>query len=211
MSRSLRGPGMIGYILARLQKRSRLSAIRQSRIDPTSVVEPGSQVVEVDMGRHSYCGYDCSIINAEIGAFCSIADQVFIGGSAHPLHYVSTSPVFLSHRDSVKSKFSRHDFLDLPRTRIGNDVWIGQGAKIKAGVTIGHGAAVGMGAVVTKDVRPYAIVAGNPARELSRRFDDPIVDALLRSEWWAFDDQRLRAAAALFTDPKAFLESEGLL
>lgn len=211
MTRSLDGSGILRYLVARLQKRSRLSAVRKSVIHETSVIEPGSQIVQVEMDRHSYCGYECSIINAHIGSFCSIADQVFIGGSAHPLEYVSTSPVFLNHRDSVKAKFAHHEFLKLPRTEIGNDVWIGHGARIKAGITIGHGAVVGMGAVVTKEVRPYAIVAGNPAREVRRRFEDRIVEALLRSAWWTFDDDRLREAAKLFTNPEAFLESEALL
>ena len=88
------------------------------------------------------------------------------------MHFVSTSPVFLSHRDSVKAKFSRFDYLDLPRTRIGSDVWIGHGAHVRAGVEIGHGAVVGMGSVVTKDVPPYSVVGGNPARVLRMRLSE---------------------------------------
>lgn len=127
------------------------------------------------------------------------------------MHFVSTSPVFLSHKDSVKRKYAKHDYYHMPRAMIGNDVWIGHGAKIRAGVTIGHGAVVGMGSVVTKDVRPYAIVAGNPAREVKRRFAEEVVDALLKSEWWNYDDERLSRSAALFRDPLEFLKKEGLL
>jgi hypothetical protein len=68
-----------------------------------------------------------------------------------------------------------------------------------------------MGAVVTKDVAPYAIVAGNPAREIRMRFDPKIVDRLLRSQWWDFDDDKLRLAAKNFVNVEAFLRSEGLL
>tara|TARA_R110002072_G_scaffold19469_6_gene72273 strand:- start:425 stop:736 length:312 start_codon:yes stop_codon:yes gene_type:complete len=99
----------IQYVIARIFKKLRPSAIRESDIHPTSVVESGGQIVSTRMDRHSFCGYDCVLLNAEVGPFCSIADQVYVGGSAHPLHFVSTSPVFLGHRDSVKI-FSRHEF-----------------------------------------------------------------------------------------------------
>lgn len=193
------------YAIARLQKKLWLSAIKRSTIDRTSVAEAGCQIVDSQMGRHSFCGYGCIILNSEIGAFCSIADQVYIGGSHHPIHFVSTSPVFLSHRDSVRAKFSRHEYGQMLRTVIGNDVWIGYGAKIRAGVTIGHGAVVGMGSVVARDVPPYTIVAGNPAREIRKRFAPEICMGLLKTEWWAFSDEKLKEAAQLFQDPEKFL------
>jgi len=211
MNRKLTGLGAIAYVIARFQKKARLSALRDCRIDPTSAVEGGSQLVSVSMARHSFCGYDCIILNAEIGAFCSIADQVYVGGSAHPMRFVSTSPVFLSHRDSVKTKFAHHHFFQMPRTVIGNDVWIGFGARIRAGVHIGHGAVVGMGAVVTRDVEPYSIVGGNPAREISRRFSPEIAEALLKSEWWNYSDDELTIFARNFNDPEAFLRERGLI
>jgi len=193
------------YAMARLQKKLCLSAIKRSTIHRTSVAEAGCQIVDSEMGRHSFCGYSCIILNSEIGAFCSIADQVYIGGSHHPMHFVSTSPVFLSHRDSVKAKFSRHEYEQMLRTVIGNDVWIGYGAKIRAGVTIGHGAVVGMGSVVTRDVPPYTIVAGNPAREIRKRFAPKVCMGLLKTEWWALSDEKLKEAAQLFQDPEEFL------
>jgi len=198
------------YALARIQKKMRPNAIKNSIIDKTSAVESGSQIVNSSFDRHSYCGYDCVILNCSIGSFCSISDQVYIGGSAHPMHFVSTSPVFLSHKDSVKAKFSRHEFSHMPHTTIGNDVWIGHGAKVRAGVTIGHGAVVGMGAIVTRDVRPYAIVVGNPAREIGRRFDDETAEALTKSKWWDFDDNKLRDAACDFMDPAMFLRKRSI-
>lgn len=201
----------LSYATARLQKRLRFSALRNTVIGFDATVEAGSQVVDTTIGRHSFCGYDCIILNAEIGAFCSIAQEVTIGGAAHPTHFVSTSPVFLSHRDSVKFKFARHVYEHLPRTIIGHDVWIGYRATIRSGVTIGTGAVIGMGAVVTKDVAPYSIVGGNPATNLRFRFDKDVIDALLKSKWWDWDKERLTQAATLFTDPREFLRSEGLL
>lgn len=145
---------MIYYYLSKLLKKVRLPSIKNSHVDKTSKIEAGTSFINSTMARHSFCGYDCTILNTDIGAFCSIASNVKIGGAAHPMHFVSTSPVFLSHKDSVKTKFARHDYLPMVRTRVGHDVWIGEGAFIKAGVCIGTGAVVGMGAVVTKDVPP---------------------------------------------------------
>eukprot|EP01137_Pigoraptor_chileana_P010926 Opistho-2@61095 len=188
----------LSYLLSRIIKKSRLSAVRGSSIHRTSVAESGCQIINSSMARHSFCGYDCTILNAEIGAFCSIADRTYIGGSQHPIHFVSTSPVFLSHRDSVKAKFSRHEYMNLPTTKIGNDVWIGYEAKIRAGVTIGDGAVIGMGSVVTNDVAPYSIVAGVPAKEIRKRFSEDVIEKLLESEWWSYGDEELRLAAQHF-------------
>lgn len=201
----------IRYLFARAQKKINLSAVRRSVIHSTSVVESGCQIVDVNFDRHSFCGHDCIILNTDIGSFCSIADQVYIGGAAHPMHFVSTSPVFLSHEDSVKYKFSHHEFQYLPKTKIGNDVWIGFAARIRAGVVIGHGAVVGMGAIVTHDVDPYTVVAGNPAKLISRRFPREISEALLNSKWWDLPDNELKKAALYFKNPIEFLKERGLL
>ena len=92
----------ITYLLARILKKARMAAVKASNIHASSAVESGCQIVNSTMGRHSYCGYDCAILQTNIGSFCSISDSVIIGGSQHPMHYVLTSPVFLKHRDSVK-------------------------------------------------------------------------------------------------------------
>lgn len=198
-------------IYAKILKKVRGNAVRDSTIDATSKVESGSVVYDSAIARHSFCGYDCSILNCEIGAFCSIGSRVSIGGVAHPAEFVSTSPVFLSHKDSVPTKFAHHEFLPQLRTRIGNDVWIGEGAYIKAGIQIGHGAIIGMGSVVTRDVAPYAIVAGNPARPIRMRFDEKTVEALLAMAWWDLPDAELRRVATHFNDPHLMLSREGLL
>lgn len=204
-ARSLNPIADMKYILARLLKRMKPSAVRRSTIHATSKVESGSQVVDTVFGKHSYCGYDCTFLNVEVGNFCSISDAVFVGGSGHPMHFVSTSPVFLSHRDSVKAKFSRFDYFDLPMTKIGHDVWIGRGASIKAGVSIGHGAVVAMGAVVTKDVPAYAIVGGNPARVIRHRFSPEIIEGLLNIQWWDLPDSSLPHWAQWFDNPVQFI------
>lgn len=199
------------FFYSRALKKLRGSAIRASTIHSTSRIEAGSTIFSSTFGKHSFCGYDCSILNCSIGSFCSIASRVCIGGVAHPVNFVSTSPVFLSHRDSVKAKFARHDFLPMVRTSIGNDVWIGEGAYIKAGVSIGHGAVVGMGSVVTKDVEPYAIVAGNPAKVIRMRFDQRIIEALLQMAWWDLPESELAKISEYFDRPTELLTREGFL
>lgn len=194
------------YLWAKLCKKLRGSAIINSKLAKTSKVEAGSHIVNSSFGRHSFCGYDCEIINCEVGSFCSIANNVTIGGSHHPIEWVSTSPVFRAGRDSVKKKYAEHEFKDCKRTIIGHDVWIGERALIKQGVKIGIGAVVGMGSVVTKDVEPYTIVAGCPAKVIRKRFDDLIIERLLMSQWWNYGDEMLQKYARYFVKPGIFIE-----
>lgn len=194
------------FILSKLLKKARGSSINQSKIHRTAKVESGSAVVNSCIDRHSFSGYDCTIINTDIGSFCSIASNVTIGGVSHPIHFVSTSPVFLSHKDSVRAKFAMHDYLPATRTTIGHDVWIGDGAFIKAGITIGSGAVIGMGSVVTRNVEPYSIVAGNPARFLRARFTQSVINSLLSIKWWEFEDDALRDLGPYFNDPEKFID-----
>jgi acetyltransferase-like isoleucine patch superfamily enzyme len=199
------------YVISRLLKKARGSAIADSVIHPTSKIESGSTIVRTRFDRHSFCGYDCTFIDCQVGGFCSIASRVIVGGARHPMEYVSTSPVFLGHRDSVKTKFSRHQYVWRATTSIGNDAWIGEGVFIKGGVNIGHGAVIGMGSVVTKDVPPYAIVAGNPARLIRMRFKPEIIEALLKMQWWDLPDDELRRLAPHFQNPEMMLRQRGFL
>lgn len=196
----------IEYILNKFLKKIRLTAVRNSNIDIEAKIHSGSSFVNSSIGKYSYCGYDCNFINTDIGSFCSIAGRVTSGGANHPMHFVSTSPVFLSHKDSIKKKFASFNYLPVNRTIIGSDVWIGEGVLIKAGVKIGVGAVIGMGSVVTKDVEPYAIVAGNPAKEIKKRFSQYIIDDLLKTEWWEMSDEKLYELGCFIDDPEEFLK-----
>ncbi len=197
---------MIQYIWAKLLKKIRGRSLKDSTIDKTSKVEAGSNVVGVQMDKHSFCGYDCEITNCHIGSFCSIADKVIIGGSFHPMQWVSTSPVFYHGRDSIKKKFSEFKKEEVKRTEIGHDVWVGNYVLIKQGVKIGTGAVIGMGSVVTKDVPPYEIWAGNPAKCIRKRFDDRLIQRLLASKWWELEESLLEKAAVHIKEPEAFLD-----
>ena len=195
------------YIWAKVLKKIRGSAIKNSTIHPTSKVESGSHVVNSTMGKHSFCGYNCEIINCEIGSFCSIANGVIIGGGMHPIGWVSTSPVFYEGRDSVKAKFSTFSRISPEVTHIGHDVWIGQNVIIKQGVMIGTGSVIGMGSIVTKDIPPYSIVAGNPAKLIRMRFENKIIAGLLDSKWWEMDESRLNELAKDIKNPDDFLST----
>ena len=96
---------------------------------------------------------------------------------------------------------------EVKTTHVGHDVWIGRNALIKQGVTIGNGAVVGMGSVVTKDVLPYSIVGGNPAKLIRMRFSNETIDELIKSEWWYLDEDILRKCSKNIKDPKLFLKS----
>ena len=198
------------YYWSKVIKKLRGKSIISSNINKTSKVEAGSQVVESNIDKHSFCGYDCQLINCEIGAFTSIGNRVSMGGGRHPLEWVAMSPVFYEGRDSVKTKFSIHNRTPTQRIFVGHDVWIGENVMVKQGVTIGIGAVVGMGSIVTKDVEPYAIVAGNPARLIRKRFDESTIDKLIKSQWWDFEEDKLRIYAKYITEPHIFIEKLGL-
>ena len=141
---------MFEYFFSKFVKKARGRSIRASSIPSSSKVESGSTVLNSSFGAHSFCGYDCSFINCEIGRFCSIAGRVIVGGARHPIEYVSTSPVFLAHKESISEKFSRHDYRWEARTIIGDDVWIGEGAWIDnlAQVKIGSNCCISQGAML---------------------------------------------------------------
>lgn len=194
------------WVWSKVLKKLRMSSLRGCAIHNTSKVESGCNLVNVSMDRHSFCGYDCEMSEVKIGAFCSIANNVTIGGGEHPVSWVSTSPVFYEGRDSVKAKFSSHPREQVRQTVIGHDVWIGRNVLIKQGVTIGNGSVIGMGSVVTRDVAPYSIVAGIPARVIKRRFEQETAEKIEMTRWWEMPDQDLNRYARFFRDPILFLQ-----
>ena len=177
-----------------------------SVIHKTAKVNSGATIVDSTIGRYTYTCYDDEIVNCEIGQFCSISDEVVIGGAEHPSEWVSTSPVFQNVKHSgPKKKFAKFDFDGIKRTIVGNDVWIGRRAIIKAGVHIGDGAIVASGSVVTKDIPPYAVVGGVPAKVIKYRFDEETIKELLQSEWWNMPDEELEVAADKIRNANRFI------
>ena len=196
----------VGYYWNKFARKLKGKAIYHSKIDKSSRIFSGSTIYNVQMDRHSYCGYDCSIFDCKIGAFCSIGGKVSIGAANHPMAWVSTSPAFSDTGGSIKKKFAHHKYEVRKATVIGNDVWIGENVQIKSGVTIGNGAIIGMGSVVTKDVPDYAVVAGVPAKIIRMRFEPNIIRQLLETEWWNWEEDKLCEYAPLFNDVESFLK-----
>lgn len=182
------------------------SAITSSEMDKTAKVCSGTHINYSKLGRYSYMGYNCFALNADIQSFVSIGDNCRIGGANHPISSVSTSPVFHRGKNILRKNFA--DFINQPAKTIviEPDVWIGAGATVKSGVTIGTGSVIGAHSMVTKDVPPYEIWAGNPAHKIRDRFPEDIKAALLKSEWWTWDDSKIQEFAPLFDNPEKFLE-----
>lgn len=161
----------------------------------------------VDIGKYTY-GYNIDNIarGTRIGAFCSIADGVKIGLMNHPVKYVSTHPfLYYANRGFVMSNKKDGEYGGV---EVGNDVWIGSNAIILPGIHIGNGAVVGAGAVVTKNVAPYEIVGGVPARHIKWRFEDyELRRKLERIPWYEWSDDKIRGNIHLFYDPYKFVEA----
>jgi len=152
------------------------------------------------VGNYTTFADSSSFSNCNIGSFCSFGESIIAGLAKHPLNYVSTSPAFYSpnHLASQISFTEIQSYKEHTRTIIGNDVWIGTRATILGGVNIGDGAVIAAGAVVTKDVKPYAIVGGVPARLLKMRFSDQHIDFLLKFRWWEKSEKWLQVNSNLF-------------
>ena len=196
---------MIEYYLSKAIKKMHLRAIRNCQIHESSRVCAGCHLVNVSIAKYTDIGYDCTIINTKIGAFCSLGANINIGGANHSVQWVSTSPVFNENRDHISKKFARFKFENSSSTSIGNDVWIGDRVLIKAGVSVGDGVVIGMGSVVTKDIPSYEIWAGNPARKIKSRFGEEIVRRLLAIKWWDLSDREIEIAAQSFNNVDEFV------
>ena len=196
----------VPYVWAKLMLKIRGKAIANSRISSSATINADSQVVNSAIGKYSYCGYDCKIINCELDNYYSLADNVVIGSAQHSLQWFSTSPVFEDVKSSPRKRLVRFKLPKAKQTNIGSDMWIGHGAIIKAGVNVGHGAVMGAGAVVTKDVEPYAVVGGCPAKVLKYRFSEEIRSQLLATSWWEMNDQEMMSVAEYIVEPNLFIQ-----
>ena len=198
---------LAGRFVARLFRMLTPAIVVRSEVGFDAKVEGGSKFYYSTLGRHSFCGYQSEVFHTDIGAFSSIADGVIISGGRHPMEWAGMSPVFYSGRDSVKAKFSTFERDPIKRTQIGSDVWIGRSAMVMEGVSVGHGAVVGAGSVVTKDVPPYAVVAGNPARLIRYRFDEDTCIELLATRWWDLSDEHISEIAHHVKSPQKFVKA----
>jgi acetyltransferase-like isoleucine patch superfamily enzyme len=158
---------------------------KNSKICKTSKIYPFTKIVNSKIDSFSYVSYFSHLQNVTVGKYCSIAKRVSVGLGFHPTNFISTSPIFYSPKNPLfKSIVKDKKFEDIKPSFIGNDVWIGANTVILDGVRIGHGSIIGANSVVTKDVEPYSIVGGVPAKLIRKRFLEEEIEFLLKLEWW---------------------------
>ena len=192
------------------------SFVKEGRYSEGTILE-GCNVIRGSDICGSEVGFSTSITGAflqysKIGRFCSIASGVHVIPWRHPSkEFISSAACFYNTSNDLPFGTGDAPFVEVLCTKkgywceIGNDVWIGTNVLIKGGVTIGDGAIVGMGAVVTKNVPPYAIVCGCPAKIIRYRFEPDTIKKLLSIQWWNWPPETIRERRALFSDPERFL------
>jgi phosphonate metabolism protein (transferase hexapeptide repeat family) len=190
------------------------ASVRDSQLGVYTEIGARTKVAETIMGDYSYIVNDGDVIYSTIGKFCSIAAQVRINPGNHPMWRASQSHFTYRASAYFKGEADENEFFDWRRAHhvtIGHDVWIGHGVVILAGRKIGTGAVIAAGAVISKDVDPYTIVGGVPAKEIGQRFNKSIADRLEELAWWDWDHETLRTRLADFRSLKieAFLEKYG--
>ena len=195
----------------------------ESKIEAPVRLVGGSVFDVKEMGAFCFVNINSTIRRVEkIGRFVMVGPDVFIGGNPHSVNSVSAHLMFRGRSDEwyksfttfyedkeTVKKIAESQEMEISRKSkvlIGNDVWIGARAVILGGVTIGDGAVIGGGAVVTKDVEPYTIVAGNPARVIRKRFTDEQIDFLLNFKWWEKEEKWLEENADLFENITRLME-----
>lgn len=171
-------------------------------------LKSGNELFGVNVGKMSYISSNCRMANAQIGKFCSIANNVKVGLGIHPVEKnVSTHPAFYSTRGQSPIVYTDRDYYSESRSvEIGNDVWIGEDVTILDGVKIGDGAVIGAKALVTKDIEPYSIVGGVPAKLIRFRFSREHIKLLLNFKWWGKDEKWIKENWKLFLDVDDFAE-----
>jgi len=181
--------------------------LNQSRLGNYVHLGDDAVLEEVDMGDYSYTAGHNQINYATIGKFVSIATYVRINPGNHPTYQRIAQHHFTyrgSDYDLGENDETIFEWRRAQHVTIGHDVWIGHNAVIMPGVTLGNGAVVGSASVVTKDVPPYAIVAGVAAKQIGSRFSDALIERIERSQWWHWDHETLRQRMADFRDMEKF-------
>lgn len=182
--------------------------VYKSQLGQWTELGANTQLVESSMDDYSYTAGDNQIIYTEIGKFSNIASHVRINPGNHPMERVTL------HHITYRRKMyglgeDDPDFFEWRRLHkcvIGHDTWLGHNVIVMPGVTVGTGAVVGSGAVVTKDVPPYTIAVGVPAKPTRLRFPEPIVEKLLQIAWWDWDRPTLEARFDDLMNVEQFVE-----
>ncbi|RCW51717.1 hypothetical protein DFP97_10157 [Paenibacillus prosopidis] len=188
------------------------AALHKCYIGEWTEIGARTRMNEVTFGDYSYCTDEVQINYAEIGKFCSIASHVCINPGNHPMWRVTQHHATYRRAAYQLAETDDMEFFEWRRSRkvtIGHDVWIGHGVTVMPGVTIGTGAVVGSGAVVTKDLEPYTIAAGVPAKQIKERFSRQVSRKLLEIAWWDWPRDMLEDKFDELNDVEKFISKYG--
>lgn len=172
----------------------------KSSFTPLTFIGRKAKLLNSHVGRYSRIRSNCSVANAVIGNFTAIGRNTVIGPGAHPMNYLTPHSIFYKndwhwHENDWRKDI---DFTWVKPITIGNEVWIGMNCVIMDGVTIGDGAVIATGAVVTKDIPPFAIAGGVPAKVIKFRFPQEMIDRLMEIKWWNLPDEKITEVIDLF-------------
>lgn len=187
-----------------------------TKLEGKNVINSSSNISSSNVGYATFLGSNCYLPKCKIGRFCSIAPNVRIVVGNHPTSlFVSTHPSFFSTIKQAgftyvrSNKFIECSYSDLDKSYyvdIGNDVWIGSNVTLLNGITIGDGAIVATGAVVTKNLEPYYIYGGVPAKKIGQRFNDSQISYLKEFKWWNKPEEWIKINSEIFIDIDVFIE-----
>ncbi len=211
-SRDTIGATGVGRFARRVVGKSRQLAARAAgppfEIDSTDVV---------DAGRQSFHNGDLRILGRqpiEIGSYCAFGREIMLVTENHDTNYLALQGMVYRRLWSIAHPGVTRTPPTRERTKggitIGSDVWIGDRSIVMSGVTIGHGACIGANSIVTKDVEPYAVVVGTPARSIRRRVEPEVADVLLDVRWWEWPESKIAEHRTLFTTDLSELDADRL-
>ena len=212
---------IIKATFVKLKNKEKLRSAKSAIVDSKDVFEgsnfigKNAVVKDCQIGFASYVAYESHIEHCQIGKYCCIGPYVRTITGKHPIEFAAMHPFFYAKKNQIgesyvdTTKYEEHDYIDNEKhyqVFIGNDVWIGNGAKIMAGVHIGDGAVIAADALIVKDVEPYSIVGGVPAKLIKWRFSPEMIERFKKIKWWEYDESIIKKNAKLFENVEQMLE-----